>query len=87
MSGDAAPRPGWREVPGAVWALGFVSLFMDISSELIHALLPLLLVDRLGVGVAHGRADRGHRRGDRNHHQGLLRRAVRTGSAGASCWR
>lgn len=52
MSDDAARRPGWREVPRAVWALGFVSLFMDVSSELIHALLPLLLVDRLGVGVA-----------------------------------
>ena len=32
--------------------LGFVSLFMDTSSELIHALLPLFLVDSLGVGVA-----------------------------------
>jgi MFS family permease len=44
--------PGWRAVPAGVWALGFVSLFMDTSSELIHALLPLYLVDRLGVGVA-----------------------------------
>ena len=43
---------GWRGVPRGVWALGFVSLFMDVSSELIHALLPLLLVDSLGVGVA-----------------------------------
>ena len=45
-------RPPWRDVPRGVWILGLVSLFMDISSELIHALLPLLLVDRLGVGVA-----------------------------------
>lgn len=53
MSGSGTARkPGWRDVPGAVWALGFVSLFMDIASELVHALLPLLLVDRLGVGVA-----------------------------------
>lgn len=44
--------PGLRDVPRTVWALGFVSLFMDISSELIHALLPLLLVDTLGAGVA-----------------------------------
>jgi MFS family permease len=52
LSDATAQRPGWRDVPGAVWALGFVSLFMDVASELVHALLPLLLVDRLGVGVA-----------------------------------
>lgn len=39
-------------MPGTVWALGFVSLFMDVASELIHALLPLFLVDSLGVGIA-----------------------------------
>ena len=39
-------------VPRGVWALGLVSLLMDVSSELIHALLPLLLVDSLGVGAA-----------------------------------
>lgn len=50
MSADR--RPTWRDVPRGVWALGFVSLFMDVSSELIHALLPLFLVDSLGVGVA-----------------------------------
>jgi MFS family permease len=42
-----------------VWALGFVSLFMDISSEMIHALLPVFLVTVLGastvaVGVIEG---------------------------------
>jgi len=35
-----------------VWALGFVSLFMDISSEMIHALLPVFLVGVLGTSVA-----------------------------------
>jgi MFS family permease len=35
-----------------VWALGFVSLFMDISSEMIHALLPVFLVGVLGASVA-----------------------------------
>jgi MFS family permease len=35
-----------------VWALGFVSLFMDISSEMIHALLPVFLVGTLGATVA-----------------------------------
>jgi MFS family permease len=34
-----------------VWALGFVSLLMDISSEMIHSLLPLFLVGTLGVSV------------------------------------
>ena len=49
---SAGRERGWRGVPHGVWALGFVSLLMDVSSELIHALLPLLLVDSLGVGVA-----------------------------------
>jgi MFS family permease len=38
-------------IPRTVWALGFVSLFMDVSSELVHSLLPLWLVGSLGVGV------------------------------------
>jgi sugar phosphate permease len=52
----------WREIPGGVWALGFVSLLMDISSEMIHALLPLYLVTVLGasmltIGVIEGIAE------------------------------
>ncbi len=52
----------WREIPGGVWALGLVSLFMDASSEMIHALLPLYLVSVLGastleVGVIEGIAE------------------------------
>lgn len=39
-------------IPRTVWALGFVSLFMDLSSEIIHALLPLFLTTSLGVSVA-----------------------------------
>lgn len=39
-------------IPRTVWALGLVSLFMDISSESIHALLPLFLTTTLGVSVA-----------------------------------
>lgn len=38
-------------IPGTVWALGFVSLFMDISSELIHSLLPVFLVGSLGANA------------------------------------
>jgi len=41
----------WREIPGGVWALGLVSLFMDLSSEMIHALLPLYLVGVLGAST------------------------------------
>ncbi len=41
----------WREIPGGIWALGLVSLFMDLSSEMIHALLPLYLVGVLGVST------------------------------------
>lgn len=43
------PRPG---IPRTVWALGLVSLFMDTSSEIIHALLPLFLTTTLGASVA-----------------------------------
>lgn len=38
-------------IPRTVWMLGFVSLFMDFSSELIHALLPIFLVTTLGMSV------------------------------------
>jgi MFS family permease len=34
-----------------VWALGFVSLLMDTSSEIIHALLPVYLVTVLGASM------------------------------------
>ncbi len=52
----------WRQIPGSVWALGVVSMLMDISSEMIHALLPLYLVVGLGasalvVGVIEGVAE------------------------------
>jgi MFS family permease len=38
---------------GAVWALGLTSLFMDISSEMIHSLLPIVLVVGLGTSGAY----------------------------------
>jgi MFS family permease len=49
-------------IPGTVWALGLVSLFMDLSSELVHALLPLYMTGVLGasmvaVGVVEGIAE------------------------------
>jgi MFS family permease len=49
-------------IPGGVWVLGFVSMLMDISSEMIHALLPLYLVvalstSTLTVGIIEGIAE------------------------------
>lgn len=41
----------WREIPTGVWALGLVSLLMDLSSEMIHALLPLYLSTVLGASM------------------------------------
>ncbi len=38
-------------MPAGVWVLGFVSMLMDISSEMVHSLLPLFLVGTLGVSV------------------------------------
>ena len=40
-----------KDIPRGVWALGFVSMFMDISSEMIHALLPIYLVTVLGASM------------------------------------
>lgn len=41
-----------RELPGSIWALGFASLFMDASSELVHSLLPMFLAGTLGASIA-----------------------------------
>ncbi len=41
----------FRALPGAIWALGFVSMFMDISSELVHSLLPVFMATILGVSM------------------------------------
>ncbi|OYX42878.1 MAG: MFS transporter [Rhodobacterales bacterium 32-67-9] len=38
-------------LPKGVVALGFVSLFMDVSSEMIHGLLPLFLTGTLGASA------------------------------------
>ncbi|GAB4135237.1 MFS transporter [Thermopirellula anaerolimosa] len=40
-----------RRIPLAIWVLGFVSLCMDVSSEMIHALLPVFLISTLGAGT------------------------------------
>ena len=82
---------GWRAVPRRVWALGFVSLFTDVSSETIHVLLPVFLVTTLGasfmlVGVIERIVE-----GGGVCHQGVLRRPAHqvvqkvTSSAQAAC--
>ena len=38
-------------IPKNVWALGIVSLLMDLSSEMILSILPIFLVTGLGVSV------------------------------------
>lgn len=45
------PATPASRLPAGIWALGFVSLLMDISSELIHSLLPVFLVTVLGTSV------------------------------------
>lgn len=59
MSRSTSPT---GKIPEGVWVLGFVSLLMDISSEMIHSLLPLFMVGTLGatalmVGVIEGLAE------------------------------
>jgi|SRR5882672_4856233 len=51
-----------RQIPVSIWALGFVSMLMDISSEMIHSLLPVFMVSVLGasaltVGLIEGVAE------------------------------
>ncbi|MFZ6772109.1 MFS transporter [Undibacterium sp. SXout7W] len=38
-------------LPKSIWVLGFVSMLMDISSEMIHSLLPMFMVGTLGISV------------------------------------
>lgn len=62
ITDNREPWHGLRDVPPGVWVLGFVSMLMDISSEMIHALLPVYLVGVMGassltVGVIEGIAE------------------------------
>ncbi len=59
---DTAKTSILRQIPAGVWILGFVSMLMDISSEMIHSLLPLFMVTTLGasalaVGLVEGLAE------------------------------
>jgi MFS family permease len=56
------PTRTYANIPPGVWVLGFVSLLMDVSSEMIHSLLPMFMVGTLGasaltVGVIEGLAE------------------------------
>ncbi len=51
MAGDERSRKPEGAMPRGGWALGFVSLLMDASSEMIHSLLPVFLVSVLGGGA------------------------------------
>lgn len=62
ISIDPGKTSRLRQIPRGVWALGLVSLFMDISSEMIHSLLPVYLVTVMGasavsVGLIEGVAE------------------------------
>ena len=62
MTDTPTRRSALRGIPPGIWALGFVSLLMDVSSEMIHALLPVYLVTVLAtsmttVGVIEGVAE------------------------------
>jgi hypothetical protein len=38
-------------IPRTIWTLGYVSLFMDLSSELVHSILPVFLTGTIGAGL------------------------------------
>lgn len=55
-------KQAYRNIPATIWVLGFVSMLMDISSEMVHSLLPVFLVSALGasalvVGMIEGVAE------------------------------
>ena len=81
----ATSSASWRDVPATVWTLGFVSLLMDVSSELIHSLLPVFLTTVVGastvyVGLIEGVAEATAAIAK------VFRARSPTASASASCW-
>ncbi|TLD45609.1 MAG: Multidrug resistance protein MdtL [Accumulibacter sp.] len=70
MTGPDASKPAaaaaaggrYRSLPKSIWLLGMVSMFMDISSELVHCLLPIFMAGVLGtsmltIGIVEGIAE------------------------------
>lgn len=59
---SASTEGHFRTLPKGIWALGLVSMFMDISSELVHSLLPIFMATVLGasmvtIGIVEGIAE------------------------------
>jgi MFS family permease len=48
---EAAIDKGRADLPRSIWALGLVSMFADISSEMVHGLLPVFLTTVLGASA------------------------------------
>ena len=62
MTANSKPGHSGVRISRGVWVLGFVSMLMDVSSEMIHGLLPLYLTVGLGasaltVGIIEGIAE------------------------------
>jgi MFS family permease len=58
----ASDKGIYRNLPRSIWVLGLVSMFMDISSELVHSLLPIFMATVLGasmitIGIVEGIAE------------------------------
>jgi MFS family permease len=61
-STDTTSTSTLRHMPAGIWVLGLVSLLMDVSSEMVHSLLPMFMVTTLGasaltVGLIEGLAE------------------------------
>jgi MFS family permease len=59
---ERPPAPKRSAIPRTIWALGFVSMFTDMGSEIVHSLLPVLLATTLGasmltIGLLEGAAE------------------------------
>jgi len=77
-----------RRIPRGIWALGFVSLLMDVSYRNDHGLLPVFMTtagrQRVGGGAARRRG-RGHG-ADREGVFGRTRRYLGQAQAAGACW-
>lgn len=49
ITSNSTQKPTVKDLPRNVWAVGFTSFFMDISSEMVINILPLFLANVLGV--------------------------------------
>lgn len=59
---SSVPAAAYRILPAGIWVLGLGSMFMDISSEIVHSLLPVFMATSLGasmitIGILEGVAE------------------------------